>query len=81
MTSYFNFLISVLHPSYGNTIHRYCVGVDLGDPFASSVEFDDWAEPDNRNRILSLLCEDWLTDGCIVVGVEEIQGAVQWGVE
>ena len=26
----------------------------------------------------SLLCEDWLTDGCDVVGCEQIAGAVQW---
>ena len=39
---------------------------------------DRWAEPAQRRKILSMLCEDWLTDGCDVVGCEQIAGAVQW---
>jgi hypothetical protein len=31
-----------------------------------------------RSRLLTLLCEDWLTDDCCVVACEQIAGAVQW---
>jgi hypothetical protein len=77
--SYEHYLVSVLHPTWNNTIERYCLGIDREDPLVQGLSFIEWALPKNRNRILSLLCEDWLTDGCIVVGVEEISGAVQWG--
>jgi hypothetical protein len=30
------------------------------------------------NPYVHLLCEDWLTDDCSVVGCEQITGAVQW---
>lgn len=45
-----------------------------------NFDIDQWAVPTNREKILSLLCEDWLTDGCSVVSCEEIAGAVQWGL-
>ena len=60
------------------TINRYCLSIDRDDPRIRNIDIDAWAEPENRQRLLSLLCDDWLTDGCEVVGCEEISGAVQW---
>lgn len=78
MTPYVHLLVSVIHPTYQMTINRYCVGFSLDDQRLRGFDLDHWAEPENRRRIRSLLCEDWLTDGCEVVGCEQIAGAVQW---
>jgi hypothetical protein len=78
MNNYIHLLISVVHPAYGMTINRYCLGIDINDPLLHDFDIDHWAEPETRNRLLNLLCEDWLSDGCSVVGCEQIAGAVQW---
>jgi hypothetical protein len=78
MTTYIHLLVALSHPTYDMTINRYCVGIDINDPLMHDFDVDRWAEPTMRNRLLSLLCEDWLTDGCSVVGCEQIAGAVQW---
>lgn len=78
MSNYIHLLVSVIHPAYAMTISRYCIGVSLDDPRMYGFEINYWAEPDNRARLRSLLCEDWLSEGCTVVGCEEISGAVQW---
>jgi hypothetical protein len=78
MSNYIHLLVSVIHPAYAMTINRYCLGVSLDDPRMRNFNLDYWAEPDMRQLILSLLCEDWLTDGCAVVGCDPIAGAVQW---
>lgn len=79
MTDYVHLLVSVIHPAYEMTTNRYCLSVSLSDPRMGRFDLDSWAEPEQRSLILSLLCEDWLTDGCAVVGCEQIAGAVQWG--
>ena len=78
MNSYVHLLLSVIHPAYAMTISRYCLSIDRDDPRMRSIDIDCWAEPENRAKLLSLLCDDWLTDGCEIVGCEEISGAVQW---
>jgi hypothetical protein len=78
MNSYVHLLVSVSHPAYGMTINRYCIGVDINDPLMRDFDIDHWAAPEMRSRLLNLLCEDWLTDNCSVVGCEQIAGAVQW---
>ena len=78
MSNYIHLLVSVIHPAYGMTISRYCLGISLDDSRMRTFDIDLWAEPEIRQLILSLLCEDWLSDGCTVVGCEEISGAVQW---
>jgi hypothetical protein len=78
MNNYIHLLISVVHPAYEMTINRYCVGIDTNDPLYTRIDVDHWADPEMRNKLLSLLCEDWLTDNCCVVGCEQISGAVQW---
>ena len=78
MSSYIHLLVSVVHPAYEMTINRYCIGIDTNDPLFANFDVDRWAAPEMRNRLLSLLCEDWLTDNCCVVGCERIAGAVQW---
>ena len=60
------------------TINRYCIGIDTNDPLFANFDVDRWAAPEMRNRLLSMLCEDWPTDNCCVVGCEQIAGAVQW---
>lgn len=75
--NYANLLISVAHPGFG-VINRYAVGVDTEDPLFRHIDIDRWADPEMRNRLLSLLCDDWLSVGCSVVGCEEIAGSVQW---
>jgi hypothetical protein len=79
VTNYIHLLVSIVHPAYAMTINRYCISVSLDDPRLRKFELDLWVEPEMRKLILSLLCEDWLTDNCAVVGCEEISGAVQWG--
>ena len=79
MSNYIHILVSVIHPAYAMTISRYCISVSLDDPRMGTFDLDLWAEPEMRRLILSLLCEDWLTDDCTIVGCEEISGAVQWG--
>ena len=78
MNYYINLLVSVIHPAYEMTTNRYCVGVSSNDIRLQNFDLDHWAEPENRKTLLSLLCEDWLTDGCTIVGCEQIAGAVQW---
>lgn len=78
MNNYANFLISVIHPAYELTTNRYCVGVSLDDPRLRGFDIDNWAAPSNRRVLLSLLYEEWLTEGCDIVGCEEVAGAVQW---
>jgi hypothetical protein len=78
MSNYIHLLVSVIHPVYELTVNRYSVGVSLDEPRMRNFDIDSWAEPEQRSLILSLLCEDWLTDGCTVVGCEQIAGAVQW---
>jgi hypothetical protein len=78
MNSYIHLLISVVHPTCEMTINRYCVGIDANDPLYAAIDVDRWAAPEMRARLLSLLCEDWLTDDCCVVACEPIAGAVQW---
>jgi hypothetical protein len=77
MHNYVNLLISIAHPNFG-VVSRYAVGIDTEDPLYKRIDIDRWAEPEMRNQMLSLLCEDWLSDGCCIVGCEEIAGAVQW---
>ena len=79
MTNYIHLLVSVIHPTYEMTINRYCLGFSLEDTRLRNFDPDNWATLENRQKILSLLCEDWLTDDCSVVGCEQIAGAVQWG--
>jgi hypothetical protein len=79
MTNYIHLLVSVIHPTYEMTINRYCLGFSLEDTRLRNFDPDNWATLENRQKILSLLCEDWLTDDCSVVGCERIAGAVQWG--
>jgi hypothetical protein len=82
MSTYIHLLVSVAHPAYDMTINRYCLGVDLEDPLWYGFDLDRWALPEMRNKLLNMLCEDWLTDNCCIVGCEQIAGAVQWqGVE
>ena len=78
MSNYIHLLVSVVHPAYEMTINRYCVGIDTNDPLYAHIDIDHWAIPEMRNRLLSLLCEDWITDDCCVVACEQIAGAVQW---
>lgn len=78
MSTYIHLLVSVIHPVYEMTTNRYCVGIDINDPLMHGFDLDRWAAPEMRNKLLSLLCEDWLTDDCTVVGCEQIAGAVQW---
>lgn len=78
MKPYVHLLVSVVHPECDMTINRYCLGFSLEDQRLRDFDLDRWAEPAQRRKILSLLCEDWLTDGCDVVGCEQIAGAVQW---
>jgi hypothetical protein len=78
MSTYIHLLVSVVHPAYEMTINRYCIGIDTNDPLFANFDVDRWAVPEMRNRLLSLLCEDWLTDNCCVVACEQIAGAVQW---
>lgn len=78
MNNYIHLLVSVAHPTYEMTINRYCVGIDTNDPLLHGFEIDRWAAPEMRSRLLTLLCEDWLTDDCCVVACEQIAGAVQW---
>jgi hypothetical protein len=78
MTQYIHLLVSVVHPAYEMAINRYCLGIDINDPLMCDFDVDRWAAPEMRNKLLSLLCEDWLTDDCCVVGCEQIAGAVQW---
>jgi hypothetical protein len=78
MTTYIHLLISLVHPAYDSTINRYCLSIDANDSKMQHIDIDRWAEPATRQRLLSLLCEDWLTDGCCIVGCEQISGAVQW---
>jgi hypothetical protein len=78
MKRYIHLLVSVVHPTCEMSINRYCLGVSLDDSRMKDFDPDHWAEPTNRQRLLSLLCEDWLTDNCAIVGCEEISGAVQW---
>lgn len=81
MINYINLLVSVVHPRCGvsnMTISRYAVGISLDDRRMLGFNIDHWAKPENRELLLSLLCEDWLSDGCAVVGCEAIAGAVQW---
>lgn len=79
MKPYIYLLVSVIHPEYEMTTNRYCVGFSLEDQRLRDFDIDCWAEPAQRRKILTLLCEDWLTEGCDVVGCEQIAGAVQWG--
>ena len=81
MKNYINLLVSVIHPAYGMTINRYCMSISLNDNRMQGFDVDRWAEPSMRQKIRSLLCEDWLSDGCSVVSCELIAGAVQWGAE
>jgi hypothetical protein len=76
--TYLHLLVSVIHPTFEYTINRYSLGVSLEDIRMRNFDLDNWGTPDNRHRLLLLLCEDWLTDGCAVVGCEQIAGAVQW---
>lgn len=78
MTNYIHLLVSVIHPTYEMTINRYCLSISMEDSRMRNFDIDQWAVPANREKILSLLCDDWLTDGCSVVSCEEIAGAVQW---
>jgi hypothetical protein len=78
MRNYLTLLVSVIHPSYEMTINRYCLGVLLDDTRLQDFDVDSWATPTNRQKILSLLCEDWLTEDCAVVDCEQIAGSVQW---
>jgi hypothetical protein len=78
MNNYIHLLVSVIHPTYEMCISRYCLGISMSDARMRGFDVDAWAEPENRRRLLSLLCEDWLTENCAVVGCEEISGAVQW---
>lgn len=71
-------LVSVIHPTYEMTTCRYCVGIDINDPLMHGFDIDQWALPEMRDKLLKLLCEDWLTENCCVVGCEQISGAVQW---
>jgi len=75
---YIHLLVSVIHPTYEMTINRYCLGFSLHDQRLPGFDPDRWAEPAMRQKILSMLCEDWLTVDCAVVGCEQITGAVQW---
>jgi|DEB0MinimDraft_3_1074331.scaffolds.fasta_scaffold76811_2 hypothetical protein len=77
--NYFHILVSVIHPTCDMTINRYCLGIDSEDPRIRNFDIDRWAEPEMRNQLLPLLCEDWISEGCAVVACEEIAGAVQWG--
>lgn len=79
LSGYINLLVSVAHPAFEDVpINRYCVGIDANDPLMHGFDVDRWAEPEMRDRLLGLLCDDWLTDGSHVVGCEPIAGAVQW---
>ena len=78
MTPYVYLLVSVAHSAPELAICRYCVGIDINDPLMHDFDLDRWAESKMRDRLLNLLCEDWLTDGCHVVACEQISGAVQW---
>lgn len=75
---YIHLLVSVIHPTYELTSNRYCVGISIYDPRMRRFNIDSWAEPRMRQLLLSLLCEEWLTDDCTIVGCEQIAGAVQW---
>ena len=78
MKNYIHLLVSVVHPTREVMINRYCLGISLDDSRMRGFDLNHWAEPANRQRLLSLLCEDWLTDNCAIIGCEEIAGAVQW---
>jgi hypothetical protein len=78
MSNYIHLLVSVAHPTYDMTINRYCLGIDSNDSRMRNFDIDRWASLEMRNKLLSLLCEDWLTEGCSVVSCEQISGAVQW---
>jgi hypothetical protein len=78
MNSYVNLLVSVLHPTFNMTICRYCVGIDLNDPLMQHFDIDHWAAPEMRKILLSMLCDDWLSEDCCIIGCEQIAGSVQW---
>jgi len=78
MCNYFTLLVTVIHPTLEMTLSRYCIGVSLDDPRMKDFNLEYWAEPGNRYLLRLLLCEDWLTKDCEVVGCEQIAGAVQW---
>jgi hypothetical protein len=78
LSGYVHLLVSVIHPVFEVTTNRYCVGISLQDSRMRKFDLDSWAKPEMRRLILSLLCEEWLTDGCTIVGCEQIAGAVQW---
>lgn len=78
MSPYVHLLVSVAHHAPELTISRYCIGIDINDPLMRDFDLDNWAEHWMRDRLLNLLCDDWLTDGCHVVACEQIAGAVQW---
>lgn len=78
MEDYTNLLLSVLHPTPCMTISRYCVGISLSDSKMRDFNVNYWAEDANRGLLLSLLSNDWLTEDCIVVGCEVIEGSIQW---
>jgi hypothetical protein len=78
---YVHLLVSVVHPAHDTfdmMICRYCVGFDTYDPLFCDFDLDTWATPVMRDKLLRLLCDDWLTDGSCIVGCEQITGAVQW---
>ena len=75
---YVHILVSIIHHVPEMTICRYCIGFSMEDTRMRDFDIDNWATPDNRRRILSLMCEDWLTDDCTVVSCEQITSAVQW---
>lgn len=79
--NYVHLLVSIVHcaaDGAASAINRYCVGISTEDSRMLRFDLDNWATPENRGLLLSLLCEDWLTDGCTVVGCEQVAGAVQW---
>ena len=45
MTPYITLLVSVIHPVYGMTINRYCIGISPDDSRMQGFELDHWAEP------------------------------------
>ena len=78
MSTYIHLLVSICHPYHDMSTYRYCVGVDSEDPLMRGIDVNRWAEPEMRSRLMSLLCEDWLSDDCCIVACEPIDGAVQW---
>lgn len=85
MSLYIHLLISVVFPDEDYAMRRYAVSIDLNDRRMTRFDPDFWQHWQHRfarDMLSAILCEDWILDqDHIIVNVERIDGAVQWGPE